>query len=741
MTSKKKINLNQFVEFFLLIGVMLCLGFLFIGNNIKDSPEAKRYQYDIHSKFGYPETQDNPYVKDGVLDDRGIIIDGKLSQLCGSEWYNDFYASKSRYQRLQKLDNCQIPQGTYKEVLQQAQTNLNNLQGQIKAKYVFFNQKNIDIDEKGVKKDSNKNQIGQEYFVRMLDLGSNGKSSHLTKFSEHIKTLGDNPQLDKNTVLAVLAASEGDTLFPYSKVFLDNADLSQQYNDVARYIRKIDRINLDWANKAVSTQTILNSGFLWFCIMAFSAYFCIFISRSRKYKSIILSIIIGIWVCLYVILAHNKGMIDILSSKWLLFFISPLAIALMLFVYLMERYNKSIKPIRSTATSSLGYPCFVLFLGIGTAILLDLSVRGHLDNRFIIYNHYQSIFWSFVVISVIPISSTHIASFVSRLYSIYTLRMMWSSSIKEKTAFKLLVVLFAILPFVVSQFLSSNNLIEISKVWIIILSSAYLMSLRILPALKSKLSLNRRFVLTILYVFGIPTILVLLAQEIGTLISLGFLIFLLFLALFTSAKKYRLSLILIVSFTTLLVFGKSILSGFARMFDKHHILERINSWVNPYQSTNDQMAIIGWFQNSIPTTGYDLGEIPWCGYRGLQCYVPKQMQSDYTATSLMLLFGSLSIILLIFYTGWLFALAYNKWQVTKNISLISQEGISQTFLSWVAVIWATITVTQFFVTAYGNVGILPLTGVPLPFLGYGMSNMLVSVFFLALIINSPKTSR
>jgi hypothetical protein len=43
------------------------------------------------------------------------------------------------------------------------------------------------------------------------------------------------------------------------------------------------------------------------------------------------------------------------------------------------------------------------------------------------------------------------------------------------------------------------------------------------------------------------------------------------------------------------------------------IAERLASVRRPFSATNDQLAIITWFQESAPPDGYGLGAVPWCG--------------------------------------------------------------------------------------------------------------------------------
>ena len=71
------------------------------------------------------------------------------------------------------------------------------------------------------------------------------------------------------------------------------------------------------------------------------------------------------------------------------------------------------------------------------------------------------------------------------------------------------------------------------------------------------------------------------------------------------------------------------------------VAERLESVRNPFTATNDQLAIITWFQESAPAGGYGMGAVPWCGeIAGAGCRgVPRQIQSDYVFTALVGVYG------------------------------------------------------------------------------------------------------
>ncbi len=64
---------------------------------------------------------------------------------------------------------------------------------------------------------------------------------------------------------------------------------------------------------------------------------------------------------------------------------------------------------------------------------------------------------------------------------------------------------------------------------------------------------------------------------------------------------------------------------------------RLESLSAPLASTNDQLALVSWFQRAAPQDGFGIGAVPWCGYSPVgRCGgVPAQIQSDYTFTAIV----------------------------------------------------------------------------------------------------------
>ena len=138
--------------------------------------------------------------------------------------------------------------------------------------------------------------------------------------------------------------------------------------------------------------------------------------------------------------------------------------------------------------------------------------------------------------------------------------------------------------------------------------------------------------------------------------------------------------------------------------------------------------------------GYGFGDIPWCGYHLSGCQgVPLQMQSDYTITSVMAVVGiGASVVLMMVYFAWLVLIARQQMAFASEQMKSRLLSGGYFLLAWVILLWVVITVFQALVTISGNLGILPLTGVTLPFLSYGTSNLWLNSIMLSLALFQPK---
>jgi cell division protein FtsW (lipid II flippase) len=170
---------------------------------------------------------------------------------------------------------------------------------------------------------------------------------------------------------------------------------------------------------------------------------------------------------------------------------------------------------------------------------------------------------------------------------------------------------------------------------------------------------------------------------------------------------------------------------------------RLESLAAPLASTNDQLALVSWFQHAAPRNGFGIGAVPWCGYTstGGCGGVPAQIHSDYTFTAIVGAFGpTIAWLAAIGCAGWLHRLIRHHGRVTQGEPRFVRSAgrltpDAQAFVSWIAVAWVVLTLCQLAVTVAGNLAVLPLTGVTFPFVSFGMTSLVVNLGFLALALN------
>jgi len=171
--------------------------------------------------------------------------------------------------------------------------------------------------------------------------------------------------------------------------------------------------------------------------------------------------------------------------------------------------------------------------------------------------------------------------------------------------------------------------------------------------------------------------------------------------------------------------------------------QRLESLAAPLASSNDQLALVAWFQRAAPHGGFGLAAVPWCGYAaGGGCGgVPAQIHSDYSFTAIVGVFGTAAAwTAAIGSAVWLHRLIRHHGRVTRGeprfVRVAGRFGPDgQAFLSWVALAWVVLTLCQLAVTVAGNLAVLPLTGVTFPFVSFGLTSLVVNMAFLALVIN------
>jgi cell division protein FtsW (lipid II flippase) len=176
---------------------------------------------------------------------------------------------------------------------------------------------------------------------------------------------------------------------------------------------------------------------------------------------------------------------------------------------------------------------------------------------------------------------------------------------------------------------------------------------------------------------------------------------------------------------------------------------RLENLAAPLASANDQLALVTWFQRAAPPDGFGIGAVPWCGHSTASgCPgVPAQIQSDYTLTAIVGVFGwTIAWAVIIGGAIWLHRLIRHHGRVTRGeprLVAASERVVNddQALLSWIGVAWVVLALCQLAVTAAGNLAVLPLTGVTFPFVSFGMTSLVANMAVLGLVINLNVPSR
>ena len=453
--------------------------------------------------------------------------------------------------------------------------------------------------------------------------------------------------------------------------------------------------------------------------------------------------------------AHTTRLLE-WGVRWPGFFQVAAAVAgVMLLVAFMIRETAS-PAERQTPSSRLAYPGFVLFVGLGWWLSLDLSANGHAANRFHALYQQVYVFAAFVLLTVLAPLRLKIADRLSRWLGHFLLlarprggglrRYLVPWLVYGGTA-ALVLVAASITHRQQTQFTS-----ELFRLWLILGVSWFFFirgeSALSLPAGGIKGAMSAVvFVSPLVFVLCVPVLGLVLTDDFGPLFVIVYAASIFvgtaFAFAFFDRAGYRpwlagsVGLFVAGLWIYLMTFALySLPAPLAR------IAERLASVRNPFSSTNDQMAIITWFQESAPPNGYGFGSVPWCGeLAGATCRgVPKQIQSDYVYTAFAGVYGKATALALVALLAlWMVRVVIHHGRASRGtVSVDSPARTQQAWLSWIAVCWVGLTLAQLAITVAGNLGWLPLTGITFPFASFGAWSLLANTFFLALAMSLPR---
>jgi len=245
---------------------------------------------------------------------------------------------------------------------------------------------------------------------------------------------------------------------------------------------------------------------------------------------------------------------------------------------------------------------------------------------------------------------------------------------------------------------------ELSKVTLAIMLAAFLSELRT-PELSLR-DLIRASVLAL-----IPMILVFIQPDIGTTIVLAAI---LGGTVVVAGARARYLAVLAASGVLLIALA------FQLGVIKDYQLQRFESFVgggSPEAVYNQQQSEIAVGAGGMTGTGY---------LKGTQTrlnYVPEQ-QTDFIFTVIGEEFGFVGAVVLLF----LYALLL--WRAIR-IAMLSKDKFGTYLAAGIASMFAI----QMFVNIGMTVGIMPITGIPLPFVSYGGSSLITNYIAVGLLLN------
>jgi hypothetical protein len=426
----------------------------------------------------------------------------------------------------------------------------------------------------------------------------------------------------------------------------------------------------------------------------------------------------------------------------------------------MSWVDRKLPAAPQTMASRLGYPGLVLATGVGWLVLLDLSANGSMSHRYLALYHQGHLWLGMLTLSL--------AAFVRQPFGRafgWTLSMLDALAGKLRsrlgaasTAVTLLLIVGIVAAIGVSlpnrQQLSS----EIVRLWLIA-GASWFFFLRGGPLAERLARGGRSMVSLLRYVsplLGVTLVLIgvqVITRYLGPLLIAcygagAFIAASIAMWWYQRRQAYYLALALAV-----LLFVAWIVAITAGLFALGGLDDvtagRLENLAAPLASVNDQLALVTWFQHAAPPGGFGLGAVPWCGHvAAASCSgVPAQIQSDYTLTALVGVFGwTATWTLTLAVAIWLHRLIARHGRVTRGEPrLIMVKGRivndDQALLSWVGLTWVVLVLCQLAVTAAGNLAVLPLTGVTFPFVSFGMTSLVVNMALLGLCINVNRPAR
>lgn len=723
-------------ELAILLVIWAILGLAYFFADFSHSAKAKRYQLELASVTANLE---KPSL---------------LQQICGQDFLANMASHRNEKDYSPSQDCPAVMTGAGQGL---ANEQFNKIQQALATSWQ--QQKAQDRHTNLVKNETDIQLGGDSLNSRQdwLNLNDNGQLDSITQLQAQAQNLAKTTatpqvqdQVRANLTIALLAVADGNKRFAFSGLYADQPDFAKLLNQATSDIAGVYEANQNQSKAQQASQLLPMFG----DIRHFGLFTQVFIwslvtwgllvlsrnSRHARHPLVILPMAMTGWGLVIALVSHEV----ILPMKvgLAVFCLGVLLTAISLFLPL-QKLNTRLPDNREQMASPWLFPLFVGFVMFGLLILTDLSSHSYLSLRYLFLAHFKDVFWGFVLVSISRAIAEFVGLALQWLVANNLLHTLWGNvkSTKKKAVIWLVAMAVGYVGLAVIFRHDSAKVAELGKMWLIVFLAVFL-------AINQRSLINNLFFkskkMGFLLVFSVllPLIALGIANEKGTILVMLFVFtFLVGVALSNrifqmGGRGYILGVMSSTAILLALMMGLVNLSGF-----DDRTAERVSTWIDPFASTNDQMAILHWFRESTPLLGFGFGDIPWCGYRlGSGCRgVPLQMQSDYTITSVMAVVGmGLGVVFIGLYLWWLLLMANKQLAFAGEQMRSRLLSGSYMLLSWVILVWVMVTIFQAIVTIAGNLGMLPLTGVTLPFVSYGTSSLWFNCVMLGLALFQPK---
>ncbi|MEO5771186.1 MAG: hypothetical protein ABIQ29_03870, partial [Burkholderiaceae bacterium] len=328
------------------------------------------------------------------------------------------------------------------------------------------------------------------------------------------------------------------------------------------------------------------------------------------------------------------------------FVVALLVAAALLGVWALLRKAPAASGPSQGMSTRTGFAGLVLLSGLGSVVLLELSANGHPVNRYLALYHQGHLWLGLLFFSAVLCLRQPLSRALGRGLARAGDALSGVAQRRGRgAALALLAGLTAtgVLAFGLGLANLRQLTSEIGRVWLIV-GAAWFFFLRGAPLAERLARAGPaavsvlRYLAPLLFVVGVLVGAMVVTRDMGPLLIAAY-----GCGAFVAASVamwwhlrsgWRAAPLLLA----VLLFAAWIAAVTAALFQLGNFdsvtAARLESLAAPFASTNDQAALVAWFQQATPAAGHGIGAVPWCGFvaAGRCAGVPAQIHSDYTFT-------------------------------------------------------------------------------------------------------------